>query len=630
MNWFSGWWKKTKTEQKAGIPAEVPLEAATTQPPANKNLSPAMLRIIRPEAQPRWLLPTLSTITPQYLEAVLRGALTGNHVFQWELFDLMEDTWPRLVKNLNELKSSAIAHLQEDWQLQPYAVKGKPPTPEAVDRAELVKEALLEMPGDASRDENSFDETCYDILDAWAKGTSLLEIIWEVREREGGGEIQAPQSTSWVHPTNYAWDGARLGLLLQDAAINGRRTDGRMPSYSNPGTSQLEELPPDKFLVCVRKAKTGHPLGGPLLRSLAWWWCAANFSADWLLNFAQVFGLPIRWANYADNASQETINAINAMLENMGSMGYGSFPAGTSIELKEAGKSGDQLPQASILDRADKQCDLLILGQTLTTQVSKEGGSRALGEVHENVLDKVVHAAAKYLARVLNRQMIPSVCRLNYGDTLECPRFVPEDEDLDKGKSKAEVIQIAVATGIPVPVNFALEKLNIPKAEAGEQLIEMPSTAQPGMPGDTSGDGGQANGAAYRNGNGPAVAGLAAHRANPALSGDEEIVLQARDAAATEKVIDHALENLTGVEARWLGGVKPFFQDLVLKAQNADVSDADFNQALDRARRQIPELFGNLKSSHLQTAMEEAMGAAVVNGALRGHMKRPVHRGGKR
>ena len=47
---------------------------------------------------------------------------------------------------------------------------------------------------------------------------------------------------------------------------------------------------------------------------MAWWWCAANFSADWLLNYAQIFGIPIRWTTYAQGVPQETIDKICAML----------------------------------------------------------------------------------------------------------------------------------------------------------------------------------------------------------------------------------------------------------------------------------------------------------------------------
>ena len=55
------------------------------------------------------------------------------------------------------------------------------------------------------------------------------------------------------------------------------------------------------------------------------------------------------------------------------------------MEFKEAGKSGQDNPQSYFITLADKLCDITILGQTLTSDVG-DSGSRALGEVHEDVL----------------------------------------------------------------------------------------------------------------------------------------------------------------------------------------------------------------------------------------------------
>ena len=76
-----------------------------------------------------------------------------------------------------------------------------------------------------------------------------------------------------------------------------------------------------------------------------------------------------------------------------------------------------------MLDRAEKQMDLLILGQTLTSDVSKHGGSRALGEVHADVRAEVIQAAANFAAGVLNAQLVRSILLLNYGEDSEAPEF---------------------------------------------------------------------------------------------------------------------------------------------------------------------------------------------------------------
>jgi len=445
-------------------------------------LSRDLSRVLRPQAAYRWLLPQLAAITPQYIEMVLRGALAGNHVQAWELFDLMEDSSPRLLKDLNELKRAVVAM---DWVLAPWQEEDEPPSESGRERARLVSSALRQMRPEPTADENDFSGTIYDVLDAWGKGQTVLEVDWAVRRCGELGEIVAPRASYWVHPTCYAWTmGGRLGLRLElmgNREGHGRGRTGREGYKLSPGVwqsttlqplpSAVGEFPADKFLVSICKAKSGTALGGALLRPLAWWWCAGNFSADWLLNLAQVFGLPFRWANYDPAAPQGTVDAICTMLERMGSNAWAAFPAGTTLELKEAAKSGEHSPQGDMLDRAERQMDLLILGQTLTTDVSDGGGSRALGEVHEGVRGEVVQAAGNFSAGVINTQLIPSILRLNYGDDLEAPAFRPVVKKQQDASANAERDAVLLSAGLRMPKRWLYRRHDIPLPEAGEETI---------------------------------------------------------------------------------------------------------------------------------------------------------------
>jgi phage gp29-like protein len=451
-----------KGAKKVSVPV-AKKEAATS------GVSKDLERILRPQAAYRWLLPQLAAITPQYIEMVLRGALAGSHVQAWELFDLMEDTWPRLTKDLNELKQAVIGL---NWIMTPWAEEDEPPTDSAREKARLVSNALWKMRPDPCADENAFEATIYDILDAWGKGTAVLEVDWEIRRAGQLGDITAPRSTFWVHPTCYAWSQqGRLGLRTELLSESYRAQPNRFTSTSfQPMPGEVNEFPENKFLVAISKAKSGSPLGGALLRSLAWWWCAGNFSADWLMNLAQVFGLPFRWANYATGASQQTIDGICTMLENMGSAGWAAFPAGTTLELKEASKTGDASPQGDLLDRADRNCDLLILGQTLTSQAGATG-SLALGKVHEGVKEDRVEAAASFAVSVVNNQLIPMILRLNYGDEDEAPEFLPQPQEKDDAEANAARDKVLLDAGVELPKDWFYKRHGVPIPEGGEEVI---------------------------------------------------------------------------------------------------------------------------------------------------------------
>jgi len=394
----------------------------------------------------------------------------------------MEDTSPRLMKNLNEVKRAVVGL---DWQLFPWQGENEAPSEAAQAKARLVGSALRGMRPDPAADENDFSGTIYDVLDAWGKGQSVLEVDWEVREAGEAGEagwMVAPRATYWVHPTCVSWDMAgRLGLRWELGDSSGRAgTAAQRPPLTpgvwqttsrQPRPSEVAEFPPNKFLISICKARSGTALGGALLRPLAWWWCAANFSGDWLLNLAQIFGLPFRWANYEPSAPQGTIDGICAMLANMGSQSWAAFPLGTTLELKEPARTGETSPQGDMLDRAEKQMDLLILGQTLTTDVSKQGGSRALGEVHAGVKSEVVRAACNFSAGVINTQLIPSILRLNYGESREAPEFRPAPKAVEDARVNAERDALLLGAGARMPKAWFYKRHGIPLAAPGEAAV---------------------------------------------------------------------------------------------------------------------------------------------------------------
>ena len=421
-------------------------------------------RLVRPEAMARWLLPSLKNITPDYVENILRGAIAGSHVYQAELFQLMEDTWPRLAKNLNEIKHAVI---KLDWRLEAWAEEDEPPSDSANEKKMFISQAVWRMDPDPARDGNAFEGTVYDLLDAWSTGTALLEIEWKHRD----GIV--PKSTYWIPARAYGW--------MQDGTL-GLQTASMIPTFATLADTGLEPLSEDKFLVAISKSRSGHPLETALLRPLVWFWCAANFGAAWLLNFAQLFGQPIRWASY-DPARTDLIPQIADMMENLGSSGWAIFPHGTTLDLKEATKSGQDNPQSYIIQLADKACDLLTLGQTLTTDVG-QSGSLALGTVHQDVRQDVIEAAADFAAGIINRQLIPAILRLNYGDDSEAPYFCPEAKKADDSKQKAD--RDAVLRGsfpeLEWPEEWFRERHGIPIPQPGEKTISGASQIQQGQP----------------------------------------------------------------------------------------------------------------------------------------------------
>lgn len=596
-----------KILQAKAAAAEAPAQAA---PAGNQKL----VQLIRPNARDRWQASVLSYYTPQIIENTFRGAMSGNLTAQWMLMDLMEQTWPRLNKNLNEIKDGAKAL---NRIVKPYADKDEKPTAEAVRRAKVVDKLLRTMRPARKKLERDLDDTIYDVLDALGKGIELSEILWEQEPRpvRVSGEtlnLWCPRGTKWVHPRYYGFPSN--ADAAEELMLNARELGATNPDYQQTSSGLWMPIPDDQFIVSIIQQKSGHPINGSLLRILGFWWAASNFTWEWFLNFAQIFGAPIRWANYDPaTATAGTIQDILNMLAQMGSFGYAAFPAGTNLELKEAVKSAQDNPQKALLDAADLICDLMIIGQTLTSQSSRGGegggGNRALGQVHKDIREERIQKAANTAAKIISEDFIRAICRMNFGDDAECPELIIVTKANKDLVAQAERYQIL---------------LQIPGVEVSrQQFYEDNELTMPDEEDDVL-VGGQSQ---PTSGNQPLDGGDPTAIAQ--ARGRHTCTARARD-GATEKLVDGVLENLTGIEAQWLGGVKPFFRDLIAKAKSADVTDAELLLAIRRAQREMPDLFGKLDTAALAQAMEQTMSAALVNGAVRGSLKTKRNAGGAR
>lgn len=564
-----------------GASAQLALSGPIVQAaaPAETGRVDALKQIIRPNVRERWSGLILRGLTPERVDAILRCALSGDIISQWELFDLMEETWPRLRSHLHDVKAAVQC---TDFHVEPYKAKDeKEPSEKAKAKAARLHAAMLACQPDVTRDENSFEGALYDLGDAFAKGLCVQEIHWTRGAVDGQAAI-LPRAFRWVHPRYYGFSWTQ-----------GEDGDDRLMLCRDGNQSTWEDFPADKFIIGRFKTKTGHLLGGALLRSLATFWIGANFSYDWALNLAQMFGIPIRWATY-EPGNVKLLDDIAEMLENLGSAGWGAFPAGTTLELKEAIQRAADNPQAFVMQLADTAADILILGSTLTSDAGTHG-TQALGTVHKSVRDERLDFIARWAAETLNYQFVAPLMRLNFGDNEEDPWLCAQSRMAKDEKAIAERAKIVVKDmGLPVPAQWLYEYLGIPMPVDGEPVyVAAPAPVPPANDPNTLPD--------------------------PTKAKAPAIVLAK---SANDQLADRVMENLTGVQAKWLAGIKPVFADLVAKAKDGSLSDADFIAALQRASDTFPELVSLLDTASLARSMEEAMAPALVNGVARGVIDR--------
>lgn len=390
-------------------------------------------------------------MTPDQVRFIIEGAVGGNLAEQWALFDMMEDTWPRLSKNLAELRNAAK---RVTYSVQPYAERGEKPTESAKDRADLVEAALRNWRPKPGTLELGFEDALFDAMDAIGKGLSVLEVSWQ-RAEEG----LLPRCAHLLHPTKYGWnaDGTELGLVSLSNSIDGRRS------------TAWEPFPPGQFWVGVWHSRSGVPGQTAMLRSLAPYWVGITFGWEWLLTNAQIFGVPFRWATYDPNQPQN-LAKISDMLANLGAAGWAAFPQGTTLDFKEAITASQDNPQVLIQTLADKYADQLILGQEASSESKPAGIGNGASELHGSVRADRLQDAAQWCADLLNYQLVPAVLRWNWGDESEPPTIVPEFASETDPKARAERDQV-LAQIAPMPRKWFYERHGIPLPEEGEETV---------------------------------------------------------------------------------------------------------------------------------------------------------------
>ena len=409
-----------------------------------------MSAVIQPKAQDRLYELIEREQLPGDVRETLAGALTGDLPRQQLLFQAMIDTWPRLQKNLTEVARSVSS---TPWEIQPYSEQGDEPTESAIEKARMVQTAIENMSPRPAWDELSERGLVKSLTHGYYMGHQVCEVFWD-RKAEG----TMPRSAKIVPPRFYDYPDTGEDRLMFSP-------DGGF--YSG----NYEDFPEHHFLIAVNRGHGAHPSIAAPLRALTGYWLAATFGLKWLLQFTQLYGIPFRWAEYEDESVK---SKVCNMLENIGSAGWGAFPKGTKLDFVNAGQSADSLPQAMLLEMADKQCDTFILGQTLTTDVG-DSGSRALGDVHQDVRAGVIQGVNDFVSDIFSHQLIPSIIQLNYGSDDEMPTYSSTVEAPKDEIGMAQRDQTLISMGMEVGKEWLYERHGVPMPEEGDDDIFQPS-----------------------------------------------------------------------------------------------------------------------------------------------------------
>lgn len=369
-------------------------------------------------------------LRPKRLAALLREAEGGDATAYLELAEEMEekDLHYRAVLSTRKLQVSGL----------PVTVEAASDAAEDVKAADLVRDFLST---------GSLQGALEDILDAVGKGYSACEILWDTE-----GRTWFPSDIVWRDPRWFEFD----------------RLDG--VTLLLKGEQGLPEpLAPGKFIVHTHKSKSGLPIRGGLARPVAWFYLFKNFDIKSWVQFAQVFGFPLRLGRYDSSATEEEKQTLLRAVRSISQDAAAIIPDGMQIEFQGTNATGNISLFEGLALYFDRQISKLVLGQTGTTDVGQHVGT---ANAHEKVRDDITKSDAAQLSATLNRDLIRPLVDLNCGPRKRYPILKVDASDPEDVTSLVDnVVKLAAVAPNLVEVSVMRDKLGLPEPTAGAEVL---------------------------------------------------------------------------------------------------------------------------------------------------------------
>jgi len=273
---------------------------------------------------------------------------------------------------LDKRKKTLVAR---NWEVLPGG--GRPIDKEAADLVEEMLKAL------------AFDKLCEDLLDATLKGFATSEVIWT----RDGSRIK-PERLHQNDQRRFVFDRDwQLRLLTWNAMTEGIK------------------LPERKFVVHRFGVKGNNPYGLGIGSRLFWPVLFKREGIAFWLHFLEKFAGPtVVGKTPYGTLPEEQQKLLNELLRSRTASAM-TIPIGTDVEFLEASRSGT-VSYEQFLGYWDRQISITTTGETLTTQVDKSG-SRALGDVHHEMLDLLVDSDGDLLSETLRDKLIRWIVEYN-------------------------------------------------------------------------------------------------------------------------------------------------------------------------------------------------------------------------
>ena len=266
---------------------------------------------------------------------------------------------------------------------------------------------------------------------------SVINAPWRLKEDHGEQtEFLKEQVAYWHNEIiTGAWEACPFGYSVMEAnykiledgrfTLNGiqvkplewfePKNNGEL-IYREPQTNteiSVFQKWPLKFFLTRRKPSFKQPYGDPLLSKLYWLWFFRTNSTKFWVKFLERFGSPLLVGKVGGSSrTQDDIDAMTSALLNAHSQSVISIGSEDDVNTVGTNFSGAGSSAFEAFDTVlTRRIQKVVLGQTLTSGTDGTG-SRALGEIHENVRMDKRNSDLRMITPTF-QDIVDAICYLN-------------------------------------------------------------------------------------------------------------------------------------------------------------------------------------------------------------------------
>ena len=381
-------------------------------------------------------------LTPQRLAQLLIAAESGDLTAQADLGSDMEERDGHIYSELDKRKQ-AVKSL--DWQITPPKNSSEQERKIAAEVHEWVD------------DIDDLETVFFDSMDALGNGYSCQAIEWQ-----------------------------RVGRLILPESFEHRLAREFKTPFNKPNELRLNDHSVDGaefwdygWLNHFHKAKSGYIARSGLHRILSYPYLFKNYGIKDILQFLEVYGLPIRVGTYPAGATKEEKWTLLKAVLSIGRDAGGIIPQGMKIDFENAA-SGDTDNHMGMIKWCEQTQSKIIVGGTLLSQADGKTSTNAQSKTHEVQFQTLIKSDAKQLARSISGTLIDYLMRLNFPHITKdrYPKFKFDTTDVADIETFSKSLPELVDVGMQIPVAWAHEKLGIPMPDDKKEAVLSRATQQ--------------------------------------------------------------------------------------------------------------------------------------------------------